>query len=272
VFILRDVSYSYKLPDGTSRLALNGITWHVPAGSRWAVVGSNGCGKSTLARHLNALFIPDAGQVLINGMDSKNVSNHPAIHRLVGAVMQNPDNQIVAATVEEDVAFGPENLALPAAEIRCRIDKALTLCGLSGLEKRDTNALSGGQKQRLAIAGALALAPRALVLDEATSMLDPTGVSEVFQVLDELQQDGMTIISITHDAREVLRADYVLVLDEGRIATQGKPREILGNGEYCRKWDLPVLPVKALTTQLLQNGAPQELASAMSVEEVAALL
>ena len=200
MFRLENLVYEYA--DG--RRALDGVSLQVPKGQWLAVLGANGSGKSTLARHLNGLLQPTAGRVLVAGRPLEEYTDIQQLRRLVGIVFQNPDNQIVGNSVEEDVAFGLENLGLPRPEMRRRIGEALQMVGLAGREKVDPAALSGGQKQRLAIAGALAMQPQALLLDEATSMLDPVGVAEVLEVLRRLHQQGLTIVMITHNMSEVL--------------------------------------------------------------------
>ncbi len=220
---LENVSFSY---DGTTR-ALDRVSLSIDAGEFVCVLGPNGSGKSTLAKHLNALLVPDEGSVWICGRDSSDPENHFEIRKGIGMVFQNPDDQLVASIVEDEVAFGPQNLGLPPAEIRQRVAEALLKTGLDGFEKRAVSSLSGGQKQRLAIAGALAMHPQAIVFDEASSMLDPQGRCEFLNLCDELHRSGLSIIMITHSGDEAARARRVIVLDGGRIAFDGAPTDAL---------------------------------------------
>ncbi len=217
------VSYTYGTSSGR-RKALDDVTFSLGPGEMLAVVGANGSGKSTLARLANGLLLPASGRVLVEGIDTATRSQR--VRTLVGIVFQRPDDQIVATTVEDDVAFGPENLGLERDEIRRRVDQALAAVGLTGLEAREPHLLSGGQKQRLALAGALALAPRYLVLDEPTSMIDPKGRGEVMRVVSRLREDGHGVMLITHDLEEALVADRVLVLQSGRAVFDGRPSEM----------------------------------------------
>ena len=220
---LENVSFSY---DGTTR-ALDRVSLSIDAGEFVCILGPNGSGKSTLAKHLNALLVPDEGSVLVCGRDSSDPENHFEIRKGIGMVFQNPDDQLVASSVEDEVAFGPQNLGLPLAEIRRRVDDALLKTGLDGFEKHNVSTLSGGQKQRLAIAGALAMHPQAIVFDEASSMLDPQGRREFLDLCDELHRLGLSIIMITHSGDEAARARRVIVLDGGRVAFDGAPMDAL---------------------------------------------
>ena len=217
---LREVGYTYP---GAKTPALAGISLRIAPGAWVALLGSNGSGKSTLARIFNALLVPTQGSSLVCGWDTGKEEHHAAVRREVCMVFQNPENQIVAATVEEDVAFGPENLGLPSEEIVSRVRWALEVVGLTALGRQPVYALSGGQKQRLAVAGALALRPRCLVLDEATSMLDPQGRADLASVLRELHAEGMTLVSITHRLEEILDCDEVHVLHRGQQVWHGAP-------------------------------------------------
>ncbi len=238
MFKIDNITFAYE-----DELALDGISLHIKKGEWWSIIGSNGSGKSTLARHLNGLLQPMTGSVLTGGLDVAKVENHGQIRRQVGFVFQNPDNQIIGTTVEEDVAFGPENIGVPREEIRERITNSLGRVGLAGFENRSPNTLSGGQKQRLAIAGALAMFPEALIIDEATAMLDPKGCQEVYKVLSELHADGMTIVMITHNMSEVVMSDHVAVMCDGRLAMVGSPREVFAQTENLEKWhiELPLI-------------------------------
>ncbi|MBC7217761.1 MAG: energy-coupling factor transporter ATPase [Candidatus Caldatribacterium sp.] len=216
---------------------LRGISCVLREGEFVVLLGRNGSGKSTLAKHCNGLLLPKRGFVFVDGMDTKDPSVLWEIRRRVGLVFQNPDNQLVATTVEEDVAFGPENLGLPPEEIRKRVDEALERVGMAEYKKREPHTLSGGQKQRVAIAGVLAMRPKYLVLDEATAMLDPEGRQELLELLQELRQE-VGILHITHNVEEALLADRVLVIDEGRIVAEGHPREVFLVGKDIERWGL----------------------------------
>jgi energy-coupling factor transport system ATP-binding protein len=221
---LRGVGYTYP---GALAPALTEFTLDVSSGAWIALLGNNGSGKSTCARMLNALLIPTQGSCVVLGYDTSHSGTAFEVRRRVAMVFQNPENQIVAATVEEDVAFGPENLGLESSEIQERVEWALGVTGLSEMRKRPSYALSGGQKQRLALAGALALRPLCLVLDEATSMLDPQGRRDLMRVLRELHAQGMTIVSITHNLEEILFCTEACILAEGRLAWKGTPMDLL---------------------------------------------
>lgn len=216
---------------------LRGVSCALQEGEFVVLLGRNGSGKSTLAKHCNGLLLPKRGSVLVDGMDTRDASVLWEIRKRVGLVFQNPDNQLVATTVEEDVAFGPENLGLPPAEIRRRVDEALEKVGMIEYKKREPHTLSGGQKQRVAIAGVLAMRPKYLVLDEATAMLDPEGRVELLQLLQELRKE-VGILHITHNVEEALLADRVLVIDDGRIVAEGHPREVFLVGRVIERWGL----------------------------------
>lgn len=230
---LDNVSYYYKTYDeqgvASPAVGVEGVSLQLAEGSFVALVGHNGCGKSTLAKLLNGLLLPKTGKVTVFGMDTTDKNAIFDIRRSVGMVFQNPDNQMVASIVEEDVAFGPENLGLPSEEIRARVDEALALVDMSEFVKRSPSALSGGQKQRIAVAGALAIKPRVLVLDESTAMLDPQGRKEVLAVAHKLNKGGMTVVLITHFPDEVVDCDKVFVMDHGHIVTSGTPDEVFAD-------------------------------------------
>lgn len=238
-------------------LALSGIDLSINAGEFVAVIGRNGSGKSTLAKHLNAILLPDEGQVLINGMDTRDEKLLWAIRQSAGMVFQNPDNQIVATVVEEDVAFGPENLGVPTAGIHDRVDDSLRQVDMLEYRGHAPHLLSGGQKQRVAIAGILAMRPDMIVLDEATAMLDPVGRQEVMSTLLRLnREEGMTVIIITHHMDEAVRADKVLVLDEGRIVLKGTPTEVFAQDEVLLGLGLDVPVAARLARELRDRGVP----------------
>lgn len=223
-----DVRYSYVSENSIS-LALAGVTLTVKKGEFAAIIGHNGSGKSTFAKHINALYLPESGSVTVAGMDTKDEESVWDIRKCAGMVFQNPDNQLVATIVEEDVAFGPENLGVPPGEIRERVDAALEQVGMGEYAQRAPHMLSGGQKQRVAIAGVLAMHPDIIVFDEPTAMLDPEGRAEVLQTIKTLNEQGKTIIYITHYMEEALFADTVYVMTGGSIALSGTPREVFEN-------------------------------------------
>ncbi len=255
---VQDVSFHYPAAPGTQPvLALDGVGLTVARGEFVAVVGRNGSGKSTLARLLNVLQRPATGTVLVDGLDTADPANLWPIRDRVGMVFQNPDNQIVAAIVEEDVAFGPENQGLAPAEIRQRVEECLAAVGLTALRQRAPHLLSGGQKQRLAIAGALALRPSCLVLDEPTAMLDPRGRREVMTTIHQLNRAaGVAIVLITHFMEEAAQADRVVVMDQARVAMTGTPKEIFRQAEALRRLHLDVPPGLLLATELRAAGIP----------------
>lgn len=253
---------------GAKSPALNGIDLSIGAGEWVAIVGPNGSGKSTLAKHLNALLLPTEGRVLVDGMDTADEDKLWEIRRRVGMVFQNPDNQIVATVVEEDVAFGPENLGVPSPEIRRRVDGALQRVGMGEYSRREPHLLSGGQKQRVAIAGALAMTPSCLVLDEATSMLDPMGRAEVLGLMAELNRDlSLTVIHITHHMDEALQAKRVLVMHEGRLVIDDRPTAV-----FAREADLAAygldLPTIVQLRQALRSRGLSIPADVLSVESL----
>ena len=236
--------------------ALNGIDMSVEEGMFIAIVGNNGCGKSTLARHINALLFPTEGTVWICGMNTKNSDDVWKIRQNAGLVFQNPDNQIIASVAEEDVAFGPENLGLPTEEICNRVDKALEAVGMTAYRMQSPNKLSGGQKQRLAIAGVMAMEPRCIVLDEPTAMLDPSGRRECMAALKELnKKNKITVILITHYMDEVLNADKVFVMDDGCVQLSGTPKEIFAKAEEIKTIGLELPQVTLLAHELALSGA-----------------
>ncbi|HOD35957.1 MAG TPA: energy-coupling factor transporter ATPase [Syntrophales bacterium] len=219
-----------------------------------ALIGPNGCGKTTLAKHLNGLLSPTSGDVWVDGMNTKDSSALRDLRRTVGMVFQNPDNQIVGMTVEEDLAFGPGNLRLAAAEIGRRVEESLHAVGLSGYEKRPTHTLSGGEKRLIAIAGVLAMQPRHLVFDEPTSFLDPAGKRRVLNVIRKLNGSGITVIHVTHDMDEIVESDRVLVMTGGRISMTGSPGEVLSRVEEMKAMGLGPPQVTELMWRLRQSG------------------
>ena len=240
---LQNVFFSYTDVEEqqNKKYALNGVSLDVKKGEFLAIIGHNGCGKSTIAKHLNAMLLPDSGKVYVDGDDTSDEDKTFDIREKVGLVLQNPDNQLVASIVEEDVAFGPENLGVPPKEIRTRVDNALKAVGMYEYRKHAPHKLSGGQKQRVAIAGILAILPECIVLDEPTAMLDPNGRDEVLSTLLELNhKKNMTVVLITHYMDEAVLADRVVVMDGGNILTQGTPDEVFSQVELLKQHRLDV--------------------------------
>ena len=248
----RDVRFTY---DGES-FALDGLRVRIRPGEFTCILGGNGSGKSTFAKHINALLTPDEGSVFVNGMDTSDAALTYAVRQSAGMVFQNPDDQLVASLVEDDVAFGPENLGVPTPELRRRVTERLADVGLSGFEKHETYALSGGQKQRVAIAGALAMNPQILVLDEASAMLDPRGRRGLLRVVRKLAREGMTVVMITHFMEEAALADRVIVMEAGRIACEGAPDEVLADEGLLARLNLEVPFAAHVSHALRQAGAP----------------
>lgn len=243
-----DVSFTYT----NESYVLEDLSVEIPQGQFVCVLGANGSGKSTFSKLINALLLPDKGEVKVDGLITSDAQNTFAIRSKAGSVFQNPDDQIVASLVENDVAFGPENLGIPNPELLERVEAALAQVGLTGFEKRETNALSGGQKQRVAIAGILAMEPQILIFDEASAMLDPRGRRGLMRVCKELHAQGMTIVMITHYMEEAAEADRVLVLHEGKIVLDGTPEEVLTQDAELRKLNLDI-PFATQLSRLLQD-------------------
>ena len=266
-----NITFSYPAREGEeARLALDGVTLSIERGSFVVVLGHNGSGKSTLAKTFNAVLLPAGGTVYVDGMDTKDEQLLLEIRRRVGMVFQNPDNQIVANVVEEDVAFAPENLGVPTEEIRRRVDDALAAVGMAKYVRHAPHLLSGGQKQRIAIAGVLAMQPDCIVLDEATAMLDPIGRREVLSAIETLHREkGITVILITHHMNEAEHADRVLVLNDGRLAMDGTPREVFARAEELSAIGLTVPDTVALL-RALKAGGLDVATDAVTVEECSA--
>lgn len=263
---IQNVSYAYE--DAAAK-ALNNVSLTINDGEFVAVVGHNGSGKSTLAKHLNALLLPTEGKVLVDGMDTADEADTLSIRQRVGMVFQNPDNQLVTTIVEEDVAFGPENIGVPGNEIRTRVDRALAAVGMEKYAHSAPNMLSGGQKQRIAIAGMLAMQPKVLVLDEATAMLDPKGRRDIIDLVTKLhKENGITVVMITQYMEEVIGADRVAVMSGGELILEGTPKEVFSQDELLHKHRLDVPVMQQLANRLNARGAnlPK---SILSVEEMA---
>lgn len=251
---VQDLHFRYD-PDQPG-YAVDGVSMEVHRGEFVAVLGANGCGKSTLAKHLNAILLPETGTVLVEGMDTREDDHLYDIRQKVGMVFQNPDNQIVATIVEEDVAFALENLGVPTPEIRTRIDEAMKMAGIYEKKDKAPYKLSGGQKQRVAIAGVIAMRPDCLVLDEATAMLDPRGRAQVMQTIRSLRAAGISIVSITHYMEEAAQADRVLVMNGGKIVMEGTPEEVFSQTERLKSYHLDVPQAAELRDQLVAAGLP----------------
>lgn len=251
----REVVYEYQNENKTANIAVNGVSININAGEFLVVLGRNGSGKSTLAKHFNALLVPSSGEVIVDGLDTSNPENVWNIRHSTGMVFQNPDNQLVATIVEEDVAFGPENLGVESGEIRKRVDDSLKKVGMYEYRKHAPHLLSGGQKQRVAIAGILAMKPKCIVFDESTAMLDPSGREEVMNTIKDLNKNNhMTIILITHFMEEAVNADRIVVIDKGKIVKEGTPREVFSHVETMKKIGLDVPQVTELAYELNKSG------------------
>ena len=264
------LSFTYPAEEGqTSTVALEDVSLSIERGSFVVVLGHNGSGKSTLAKHMNAVLLPSGGTVYVEGMDTRDEALLLEIRRRVGMVFQNPDNQIVANVVEEDVAFAPENLGVPSEEIRRRVDDALAAVGMSEFTRHAPHLLSGGQKQRVAIAGVIAMAPECIVLDEATAMLDPAGRREVLSAIRTLNKErGITVVLITHHMDEAMDADRLIVMNDGKLVIDGAPAEVFTQVEALRAMGLAAPDTVELLYGLRQGGMDVPL-DALTVDECA---
>ena len=265
IICARDVRYQYE---DSENPAVNGVTLDVPAGEFLAVLGRNGSGKSTFAKLLNALLIPTSGTVTVDGRRATSEDDCYPVREVCGMVFQNPDNQIVATTVEEDCAFGPENLGVAPEEIRRRVDETLAAVGMAQFAQSSPSMLSGGQKQRVAVAGVLVMRPKIIVFDESTAMLDPVGRRDVFSLARKLnREEGITVVWITHFMDEAVLADRVAVMDDGKIAMLGAPREVFANVDEIRALGLDVPEMMRLAAELRRKGLKLG-AETMTVEEM----
>ena len=260
---IENLEYSYREDDGVAVPVLRGLDLEIAKGEYVVILGHNGSGKSTLAKLLSLILTPTAGKIYVDGEDitREDLTDEQllALRRKVGMVFQHPDNQLVATVVEEDVAFGPENLGVPREEIRRRVDEALATVGMTEYAHHEPHRLSGGQKQRIAIAGIIAMLPECMIFDEATAMLDPIGRREVLATIEELNREkGITVLAITHYMNEAARADRVIVLDDGEILMEGTPAEVFARPELLKKAGLDVPQCSALVYELQKMGIPLE--------------
>lgn len=259
---IENLKHYYTDVDGNTVKALDGVSLEIEQGEFVAVIGANGSGKSTMARHINALLLPTEGKLLVDGMDTSDEEQLWKIRQHVGMVFQNPDNQIVAAIVEEDVAFGPENIGVPQEEIRPRVERALAAVGMSDYAKHAPHLLSGGQKQRVAIAGIMALEPKCIVLDEPTAMLDPQGRKEIVATVTKLNKEKkITIVYITHYMTEALTADRVVVMEKGHIRFMGTPKEVFSRVDELEQLGLEAPLAAKVASELRKSGMklPQDI-------------
>lgn len=251
---IKNVTFEYHRDEEAFK-ALDDVSLEIKKGEFLVVIGHNGSGKSTLAKHLNGILRPTKGDVIISGFNTKEEKNIWDIRQTAGMVFQNPDNQIVATVVEEDVAFGPENLGIEPSEIRKRVDEALKAVGMYEFKDRAPHLLSGGQKQRIGIAGIIAMKPKCIILDEPTAMLDPSGRKEVIDTILRLnKEEGITIVHITHFMEEAVEADRVVVMEKGKMVMEGKPREIFSQVEKLKELGLDVPHMTELTYELIKEG------------------
>ena len=251
-----NVSFKYRAnEEDEERYAVNGVNFEVEKGEFLVILGHNGSGKSTIAKHMNALLVPSEGTVIVDNLNTLDSNNLWEIRSVSGMVFQNPDNQLVATIVEEDVAFGPENLGVAPEEIRSRVDESLKKVGMYEYRRHAPHLLSGGQKQRVAIAGVLAMKPKCIIFDEPTAMLDPSGRKEVLKNIKEINKNyGITIVLITHYMDEAAQADRVIVMDSGKIILEGKPREVFSNVKRMKEIGLDVPQVTELCYELKNSG------------------
>lgn len=252
---IENLIFEYKKDDGSEGTkALNNINLNIESGSFTAILGKNGSGKSTLAKNLNGLLIPTEGVIYVNGFDTADDEHIWDVRQSAGMVFQNPDNQLVSAIVEDDVAFGPENLGIDPAEIRRRVDKALADVNMGEFRGKAPHLLSGGQKQRIAIAGVVAMKPKCIIFDEPTAMLDPKGRSEIMNIIKELHEEGITVVLITHFMEEAVYADRVIIMHEGEVFLDGTPPEVFAQGDKVKSVNLDVPLAVELSARLRERG------------------
>lgn len=265
---IKNLIHDYKNDEDVFVRAVDDVSMDVKEGDFIVILGHNGSGKSSFAKHINALLLPTEGTIWVDGIDTKDEKRLWDIRQMAGMVFQNPDNQIVSTVVEEDVAFGPENLAVPTAEIWKRVERALGAVNMKAFRKKSPLKLSGGQKQRVAIAGIIAMEPKCIILDEPTAMLDPVGRSEVMETLHELNREkNITIILITHHMNEAVRADKIFVMSHGKMVMQGTPKEVFSKVEEIKSYGLEVPQVTELGHMLKESGLDIE-DGILTVEEL----
>lgn len=252
---IENLIFEYHKEDSSQPVkALNNINLEIERGSFTAILGKNGSGKSTLAKNLNGLLLPTGGVIYVNGYDTSDDKHIWDVRQSAGMVFQNPDNQLVSAIVEDDVAFGPENLGIDPVDIRVRVDKALADVNMGAFKGKSPNLLSGGQKQRIAIAGVIAMKPSCIIFDEPTAMLDPKGRGEIMSIIDELNDEGITVVLITHFMEEAVKADRVIIMHEGEVFLDGTPSEVFSKGEMVKSVNLDVPLAVELTQKLGELG------------------
>ncbi len=247
--------YSKETEEGqVSIRAVDDVSFEIEKGSFTAIIGKNGSGKSTLAKNLNGLLVPTRGVIYVGGFDTKDDEHIWDVRQTAGMVFQNPDNQLVSAIVEDDVAFGPENLGVPPEEIRKRVDKALEDVNMGAFKKKAPHLLSGGQKQRIAIAGVVAMKPQCIIFDEPTAMLDPKGRKEIMAIIDELHAEGITVVLITHFMEETVNADRLIIMNEGKVLLDGAPEKVFSHRDLIRSVNLDVPLMAELAARLKEKG------------------
>ena len=255
--------------DEEPKLAIKGVSLEIEEGSFTAIIGQNGSGKSTLAKNLNGLLLPSKGAVYVSGMDTRDEDKIWDIRQTAGMVFQNPDNQLVSAIVEDDVAFGPENIGIDPVEIRARVDEALDAVKMGKYKRKAPHLLSGGQKQRIAIAGVVAIRPRCIIFDEPTAMLDPHGRKDIMEIIEKLHREGITVILITHFMDEAVKADRVVIMNKGEILLDGTPEHVFSQDELIRSARLDVPMAAEIAIYLRENGidVPPEVVTAERLKE-----
>ena len=255
IISVQNITFAYTREEGAETVkAIDGVSFEIEPGSFTAIIGKNGSGKSTLAKNLNGLLLPTEGDILVADYNTKDDAHIWDVRQTAGMVFQNPDNQLVSAIVEDDVAFGPENLGVDPKEIRQRVDQALEAVNMGQFKNKAPHLLSGGQKQRIAIAGVVAMKPRCIIFDEPTAMLDPKGRKEIMAIIDELHQEGITVVLITHFMEEAVRADRVIIMNEGKILLDGTPAEVFAQGQLMKSVNLDVPPIVELADELRAVG------------------
>ena len=255
IISVQNITFAYTREEGTETVkAIDGVSFEIEPGSFTAIIGKNGSGKSTLAKNLNGLLLPTEGDILVADYNTKDDAHIWDVRQTAGMVFQNPDNQLVSAIVEDDVAFGPENLGVDPQEIRQRVDQALEAVNMGQFKNKAPHLLSGGQKQRIAIAGVVAMKPRCIIFDEPTAMLDPKGRNEIMAIIDELHREGITVVLITHFMEEAVRADRVIITNEGKLLLDGTPAEVFAQGQLMKSVNLDVPPIVELADELRAVG------------------